>query len=424
MPVFLENRLLRKLAANNNVWANSTPDSDLNVDSTHPMFAIDEDRSFEWHLSPQSEGIGALIMDSPRTIESLALLRELRTALQPQEYQVEDLASTPNKHHLDWYIKNSGNNKVDEIWKALNAGEYLEELPATIGTGTIEAPEIPALHKLDYYIKNTNSTKLNDVWKALDAGKYSINDLDPTKPLIPNLGFLIKNTARVLGLRLDANGNVDRALEKAQYLPATLNNPTLGDKDSEGKFNDYSLSCWGLRGRMMPHLPTAYAAGGKPTALYDVFHDIPQQLEAILRQFDISLGIQHGSEIRLPGLDSKIHAYPNQLAMQQEMLRRTEAIQQATSKIQNIVLVNSQETREIVSGIGFATTQKYLQLRDGSGSKQFLPYFGHQKNMPSIAQRLTTVDINLAIQNGVLMPKKQPDKATVFNPFNLFKPKS
>lgn len=69
------NDVLRIIGANNNVWNNrSTPTSDLNVDVNHPMFLIDETRAFNWHISPQPDGIGTLTMDSPRTIEIHAAL--------------------------------------------------------------------------------------------------------------------------------------------------------------------------------------------------------------------------------------------------------------------------------------------------------------------------------------------------------------
>jgi hypothetical protein len=68
-------RVLRSLAANNDCWSNNSGDpQDIAADPSHPMFAIDNTRSRNWHISPRTEGIGSLIMDSPRTIEIHAAL--------------------------------------------------------------------------------------------------------------------------------------------------------------------------------------------------------------------------------------------------------------------------------------------------------------------------------------------------------------
>jgi hypothetical protein len=67
--IFKPNKL-RVLAANNNVWSNQVNiPTDINPDPLHPMFLIDDDRAYDWHVLPQPDGsIGNLIMDSPNTI--------------------------------------------------------------------------------------------------------------------------------------------------------------------------------------------------------------------------------------------------------------------------------------------------------------------------------------------------------------------
>jgi hypothetical protein len=74
--VFTEIKILRKIAANNDIWENATFGDDINPDPTqdHPMFKVDRERAYQWHLQPVEEGIGSLVMDSPRTIEIHAAL--------------------------------------------------------------------------------------------------------------------------------------------------------------------------------------------------------------------------------------------------------------------------------------------------------------------------------------------------------------
>jgi hypothetical protein len=270
-----------------------------------------------------------------------------------------------------------------------------------------------------------DSPRTIEIHAALDAGNYSIHS-DPTKKKENNLGFLIENTARVNGIRFDENGEIDLKKEKDFYQPKTINNPTLGTPNANGKYNKYGMSCFGTIGMIIPHLPTTYGKDGKQQQLFDVIHDNQQLAMAILRQLDVSLSIQHGSEIRINGLDGKVHAYPNQLAVQLECLQRLEKIKYLTEKSFLINTVTGTEVRELFSGIGIPVTQKFLPLKDPDNSRKTLslPYFGHQKNKPSIAGMLTTTHVNLAVINGVLMPKKQPEKNNVMNPFKTFaKPK-
>lgn len=335
---------LRKLAANNNVWNNSNlaNNLDINFDITHPMFAIDSQRAYDWHISPQSNnnGIGTLIMDSPRTIE---------------------------------------------IHTALNASNYLIESPAVIGTGTPQNPQTPALHKLDWYIKNGNvGEKLTQVWKALEAWKYSFNDIDDSKMRVSNLGYLIENIARVLGIRVNANGEIDHSQEKQHYQRSIVNNP-IYDKRA------YSTNCFGKYGRLTPHLSNS---NGKEA--WDKFADIPQMLEALAEHQNRSLGIQQGTEIKLKNaVTGKEDYYPNQLAIMIDMLAKLQEIQLNSKEGFNLLSVMSYELREMWSGIGIPVLYRKIYTRYGS-----LFSLAHQTDKGSINTSLTTLKINIGMILG------------------------
>ncbi|WP_309732419.1 hypothetical protein [Chamaesiphon sp. OTE_75_metabat_556] len=71
-----EQNILHKLAANNNYWHNELAAGiDIGVDDTHPMFLVDDERAYNWHIQPQFDpqtgeerGIGTLVMDSINVI--------------------------------------------------------------------------------------------------------------------------------------------------------------------------------------------------------------------------------------------------------------------------------------------------------------------------------------------------------------------
>lgn len=268
-----------------------------------------------------------------------------------------------------------------------------------------------------------DSPRIIEIHKSLDAGNYSTNRIDSAKKRENNLGYLVESIARVNGIRLDDNGDIDLEQERKKYTPATVSNSTLGEANERGKHNNYGMSCYGKIGLVIPHLPTSYK-DGKSEVLYDVVHDHQQLMQAILRQIDISLSIQHGSEIRVNGADGKVQAYPNQLAVLLESLTRLEKISYQVEKNLLVSTVTGTEVRELFSGIGIPVTQKFIPLKDPINNKTTrLPYFGHQKSQPSTANLISNVQLNLAVINGVLMPKKQPKANNVFNPFENFKAK-
>jgi hypothetical protein len=84
------------LGANNNVWNNATAINDVGFDLNHPMFEVDDQRAYDWHIKPVSKGIGSLIMDSPRTIE-------IHTALDAGTWGINpDDPLTPRVDNLGW----------------------------------------------------------------------------------------------------------------------------------------------------------------------------------------------------------------------------------------------------------------------------------------------------------------------------------
>jgi hypothetical protein len=357
--------IVRKLSANNNVWNNdNTNYLDLNFDITHPMFAVDNSRAYNWHIKPVSQGIGTLIMDSPRTIE---------------------------------------------IHKALQAQRYLSDDGSTEPTGQ---------HTLDWYIRNSASDKITAIWKALGGDKYAINEIDPDKDRITNLGYYIEKIASLLGHRLDANGKFDYQKEKDLYTRKLLNKPKFVN-------GQYSEAGFAERGLIVPHLPNSYDKDHSLLELYDVVYDIPQLLSARHDQVDKSLGIQHGSEIRVMTEDNRVAKYPNQLALLLDLHSQVSAINNTVDANKIIATITAQEVRELFAGIGIPVSTKYISAlaSDGKPTGKRLPYFGFQAGKESILNQLTTLKVNLAIVLGTLMPKKQPPKADVFDPFSWLKGK-
>lgn len=254
-----------------------------------------------------------------------------------------------------------------------------------------------------------DSPKINDIWYALGAGKYAINELDESAPRVTNLGFLVSQIAKLLGLRLDANGKIDRTLEKS-YEPKIIAQKK-GEKEPNYNKDAYSTNCFGLHGRLLPRLVNS----SDYEKAYDAVYDIPQLLVAIAKQQDIAMGLQDGTKLELPNaITGTIDKYPNQLAIQIDMLSKVTEIWQNTKETYNLSQVAANEQRELFSGIGVPVVQKELYTRYGA-----LPYLGHQADKGSINTALTTLKINVGILVGAQL-QQAPSKK---NPFHklLFK---
>jgi hypothetical protein len=98
--------IVRKLAANNNYWQNdAVVKNDIGSDDTHPMFVVDDERAYDWHVKPQFDpqtseenGVGTLKMDSIRIIN-------IAKALDAEKYATNELdEEKPRVATLGWHV--------------------------------------------------------------------------------------------------------------------------------------------------------------------------------------------------------------------------------------------------------------------------------------------------------------------------------
>jgi hypothetical protein len=101
VQVFELERVVRRISANNNCWQ-TTPIAELNNDlnplPTHPMFLVNTARTYDYHFSPQIQGIGSLNMDSPRLIE-------LHQLFNCGLYAPDPKTGDPRLVNLGWLIR-------------------------------------------------------------------------------------------------------------------------------------------------------------------------------------------------------------------------------------------------------------------------------------------------------------------------------
>jgi hypothetical protein len=352
------NNILRVIGANNNHWNNKpTSTSDLNFDITHPMFAIDNQRAYNWHIKPQIDGsYGDLIMDSPRTIETRLM--------------------------------------VEQLIKALNALEYQNETPAIIGTGTIDNPQTPATHKLDWYIKNSAGEKVTAIWKALGGNKYGTNSIDNTKERVTNLGFLVERIAKVLGIRFDDNGKIDVDKEKSMVRKVIDGSQNI-DPEKVG------INGYGDGGMVVKRINNRFKKKGEIVSdQCVVLQDMPDLIQEYFEQANLALGIQESSAIEIKQ-DGTAARFNNQLEILIELLNLLSSGNQMTRAALVSSLVTQSQTNELIAGLGLPSVTKTIPVKIDKKVQQ-VPFKGIAAHR-SISQEIATCTYNVGIALGQLL---------------------
>jgi hypothetical protein len=116
--VFNDECRLHILAANNDYWHNRPiPTEDVNFDSQHPMYTVNNQQAYDWHIKPVDQGIGTLIMDSPRIVE-------IHAALNAPQYSFDPTTNQPIVVNLGHLI-----SKIAELmgYRPLPDGKFTKE---------------------------------------------------------------------------------------------------------------------------------------------------------------------------------------------------------------------------------------------------------------------------------------------------------
>jgi hypothetical protein len=344
IQVFELDRVVRRISANNNYWQ-TTPipelDNDLNPLPNHPMFLVDTARTYDYHFSPQTEGIGSLNMDSPRTIEIRAMIEQLTKALQAQNYLSDDGSSDPNgQHTLDWFIKNSAGEKVTAIWKALGKDEFAIN-------GTVDR--------------------------------------------ISTLAWYIKSIAKVLGIRVKPDGTIDETAEK------TINRRLHVDGSTENNTQEFNPNCFGSGGMLVRHIPNKFSPKGTEAGGYRKVKDIPQLLAELHEQANAAMGYQEGTAIEIQ-LDGQTYRYANQLALLTELFVTAKQTATYSKGAFFSSVVGEQSIKEVMAGLGLRTVDKFLEFKV-AGKTAKLYYKGISASQ-SIRRKLSAVTTNIGIAIG------------------------
>jgi hypothetical protein len=325
---------------------------------------------------------------------------EIHQALEAAKYKAEvpavigtgtaDNPQIPAIYTLGYSIANGGGTKINEIHKALEAAKYKAEVPAVIGTGTADNPQIPAIHTLGYSIANGGGTKINEIHKALDAAKYSVDPIT-NKPRTANLGWHINRQSEILGIRVKPDGKIDLEAEKTENRRLHVEGSTTND------VQEFNPNCFGSKGMLVRHLPNKFSSNGTQAGGYRQIRDIPQLLAELHEQANSAMGYQEGTAIEIQ-LDGQTYRYPNQLALLTELFVTAKQTATYSKGAFFSSVIGEQSIKEVMAGLGLRTVDKFLEFTVAKKSVKL--YYKGISASQSIRRKLSAVTTNIGIAIG------------------------
>jgi hypothetical protein len=238
-----------------------------------------------------------------------------------------------------------------------------------------------------------HNPKIDEIHKALNAPKYAINDLDSSKDRVTDLGFLVNRIAEVLGIRLNANGQINVESEKTK----TRHLVTADEQIDQDKYGGNS---YGSEGTLVRRLPNYFENNSIKSGGIVQIHDLTQLMLEILDQLNLAIGLQESGAIEI-NHGGTVHRYPSLLALVTEIAVH-QFTQSSYAKSTHISsLVTQEQTKEIIGGLGLPTVSKTL-LRTANGNKAAIPYWGIAPQA-SLAKKIDTCTYNVGIVLGQLI---------------------
>ncbi len=240
---------------------------------------------------------------------------------------------------------------------------------------------------------NLNSPQLIDISTALAASKYSRNELNPNSPRVTNLGYLTNRIAEVLGIRLDANGEINKQNEKGKTRRLLKEKEKLDNKKYDG--NSFASDGMVVR-RLTNYFDRKYIKSGGTVAI----HDLPQLMLEILDQINLGIGLQESGAIEIKN-GNNTHRYPNLLALVTEIAIHQFNQSDYAKQTHISSLVTQEQTKELIGGLGLPTVSKNI-IREVNGKKAGIPYWGIAPQA-SLAKKIDTCTYNVGIVLGQLL---------------------
>jgi hypothetical protein len=236
-----------------------------------------------------------------------------------------------------------------------------------------------------------DSPRIIEIHTALDAAKFSTNELDNDSPRIPTLGHHIEMQSKLLGYRVNADGEYEPNQEKEIVRKVVDDNDRVDEQEYGG--NGYAT-----KGMLVKRLPNTFdRQGNVVSGGVAMVHDLPQLLAEIHDQLNISLGIQESGAIEIKDGD-RIYRYPNQLALLTDLALSCAATHQLAHQAYLSSLVTQQQTGEIISGLGLPTVSRVTNVAIDNKLQQ-VPYWGIAPQH-SIAKKVDTVAYNVGVLLG------------------------
>jgi hypothetical protein len=305
-----------------------------------------------------------------QVISSLTVLSTIALTTTPYVW-----AATPRWGQLPISDLNTGQGVGENVRDSFVYGKYFE--PQSDGTfGSYIMPDSAIVKAIGF---------------ALDVETWGVNPDDPSIPRVDNLGWRIKRSNEVLGIRVKSDGTIDETLEK------TENRRLHADGSTANDVQEYNPNCFGSKGMLVRHMPNKFSPSGTVAGGYRKVKDIPQYMAELHEQANAAMGYQEGTAIEIQ-LDGKTYRYPNQLALMTELFVTAKQTATYSKGAFFSSLVSEQSIKEVMAGLGLRTVDKYLEFNI-AGKTAKLYYKGISASQ-SIRRKLSAVTTNIGMVLG------------------------
>lgn len=235
-----------------------------------------------------------------------------------------------------------------------------------------------------------NSPQIIDIWTQLCSQTPAKNDLDPDLPRLNTLGMQITQQSKVLGIRNDANGQIDKEKEK-ELTRRTINSKERLDE------KEYAGSCFGTKAMLVRRVTNIRDKTGIVNGGVVAIGDLPQLMLEVLDQLNLGIGLQDSSAIEIKH-DGIVHKYNSLLELLTEIAIHQFNQSQYARATHISSIVTQEQTKELIGGLGLPTVSKQLQ-RKVNGNNVGTPYWGIAPQA-SLAKKIDTCTYNVGVVLG------------------------
>jgi hypothetical protein len=252
-----------------------------------------------------------------------------------------------------------------------------------------------------------DSIRVKEIHAALNAHKYGVDENDPSKGRIANLGYYTERIARVLGISVKADGSIKsieqkRSAPDGSTVPAGWNFGQFGTRGSGDDLRDgivYEERCNNMSAGKFDPASTTISGGNLVLC-----ENIPQYIDALLDDLDKALDWQSLGAMVIPSFqnDGRVANMEGIGAALSEMLYMLSAIHHGTVQNQVSSLITQGTNYELLKSTGQPMATKIAKVNVSGDESLDIAYPGLAEDNLSQVTQTAMILKNISLLLGSL----------------------